>query len=104
MRRSFATRPIEKRSQLPPLLGSKLIGEQQYVAWPWTCSKVEPGPERADQGPRPERPRAGIPFRYDTPSALGHDHRMRRRGRPPHDAMRDDHEDCEHPKRRGPPD
>src|SRR5690349_8633010 len=52
MRRSFATPPIEKRSQLPPLFGPDLIGDEQYVAFPWTCSKVEPDPQRAEQRPR----------------------------------------------------
>jgi hypothetical protein len=104
MRRSFATRPIEKRSQLPPLFGPDLIGHEQYVASPWTCSKVEPDPVRTEQRPRAQRPCARIPFRYGTSSALRYDDDARRCCRPPHDAMHDDADEREQLERYGPAD
>ena len=104
MRRSFATRPIEKRSQLPPFVGPNLIGEQQYVAWPWARSKVEPYPEWRDQCAWAQGPRARVPFRYDAAPGLGNENDSRRRGRPPHDAMADYRGYCEQPERHRPSD
>jgi hypothetical protein len=89
---------------LPPFFGPNLIRDEQYVASPWTRSKVEPHPEWADQGSRSERPDAGIPFGYGTSPALGHDHGTRRLRRPPRDAVHRDRDDREQFERHGPPD
>lgn len=80
------------------MFGLHLVGQQQYVAPPWTRSKVEPHPQWRDQGARAQGPRARLPFRDDTAPAFGNENDSRRRGRPPHDAMADDRGDREQPE------
>jgi hypothetical protein len=86
------------------LLGAHLIGDQHYVAPPWTHSKVEPYPKWRDERAWAQGSRARVPFRHDAAPALGNENDSRRRGRPAHDAVAEDRHDREQPERRRPPD
>ena len=88
-RRRTATHALETRSQSSPLVRLNLVGNQEYVARPWTRSKVEPDPERAYERPSPERPKTRAPLGNDAAPALANENESRPGGRQPHDAMTD---------------
>jgi hypothetical protein len=86
------------------LVGPHLIGQYQYVASPWTHSKVEPYPQRREQCARAQAPCARIPFRHGAAPTLGYENDSRRRSGPPHDAMADDRGNRDEPDRQRPSD
>ena len=93
----------EPGPQSPPLVGPNLIGDQEYVSRPWTCSKVEPDPQRTQEGARTERRQARAPLGNTAETALGNENDSRSGRRPPHYAMTHRREDGERhdPRRQG---
>ena len=89
-RRSGAARSREYRSQSHPLDPAELVGNQQYVALLWTCSKVEPDPMRAHDGACTEGEVRGLPVGYGAAAVCTNEDQLRRRPRTPHDAVTGD--------------